>query len=148
MAYNTVILKKFGNPIRIERAPGGTITPGHLVKINSSDQLVVHSTAAGRMSPMMVAVEDELQGNGITDTYTVSNGGRVQAEVLRPGDEFYGILTTSQTISIGDLLESTGDGTLREMALSSVDDPQLPCAMAVEAVTTTSAVARIKAMVI
>lgn len=147
MAYKTILLKSCCD-IRLERAAGGTVTPGHLVQLNSGNTFSVHASAAQKPAPLMVALEDELQGKGIDDDYVSTYAQRVQAAVLRPGDEFYAILATSQTISIGDKLESAGDGTVREMALSSVDDPQNPVAVAMEAVTTTGAVARIRCMAI
>jgi hypothetical protein len=144
MAKNTVILKK-NSTVRMERVAGGTITPGHLVKLNSSNQFVVHATAGGTAAKIF-AVEDELQGKLITDTYLAT--ARVQADVVQPGDEVYAILTTSQTVIIGDYLESAGDGTLaKAQAQASVSDgesyPNRIIAMALEAVTTTSAVSRI-----
>ncbi len=141
MSYYNVILQRYHDPIREEKLAGGTVTPGHLVKKNSSDAIVVHSTAAGHVKPLQVAIEDELQGKDISDNY--SSGDLIQTEILLPGDKFYGILTTSQTIVIGDLLESAGNGTLRKMELASTDDPQLPIARAEEAKTTTGSVARI-----
>ena len=145
MAYYTTLLKKLASK-RIEKAAGGAITPGHLVKLNSSDQLVVHDSAGGLLTPKMIAFEDELQGKTITDAY--ASGNQVQAEILDPGDEVYAIIATSQTISIGDRLESAGDGTLREYALASADDTSNIFGIAMEAVTTTSSTARCRVMVV
>lgn len=145
MAYYTILLKKLQSK-RLEKVAGGTITPGHFVKLNSSDALVVHDSAGGLVTPKMIAVEDELQGNTISDNY--SSGDRVQAEILDPGDEVYAIIATSQNIAIGDQLESAADGTLREYALASVDDTSNIVAIALEAVTTTEATARCRVMIV
>jgi hypothetical protein len=42
---NTILLK--GRGIRMEGPAGGSITPGHLVTVNSSGQIVVHNNAGG-----------------------------------------------------------------------------------------------------
>lgn len=115
---------------RRELIAGGAITPGHLVKRNSSNQLVVHPTAS-KFAQAMFATEDELQGKTISQAY--AQGDRVQANVCMPGDQVNALLKASENIAIGDYLESAGDGTLQKMVLSSADDPQFPVAVALEA---------------
>jgi hypothetical protein len=96
----------------------------------------------------MFALEDELQGKEIGDNY--SSGNRVLYGVFRTGEEINAILATSQTIVIGDLLESAGNGYLRKHSPDPEDSEfravqQGILARAMEAVTTTGAVARIRA---
>lgn len=154
MAYRTIVLK--GDPIRKELKAGGTITPGHLVMRNSSNAVVVHNAAGGNASAHF-ALEDSLQGNGVDDNY--SSGNRVQTAMLSTGMEVAAILTTSQTIVIGDLLESTGNGTVRIYNPTEADSagvlgnaeviyPHAPILRAIEAVTTTGSTARIACEVI
>ena len=73
------------------------------------------------------------------------------------GDEVNAILNTSQTIVVGDLLASAGDGTLEEFtaikcdsdaSAGAVTTPLQAVAVALEAVTTTSATKRIKVRII
>lgn len=119
MAYNKVLIKKYV-PKREERVAGGTITPGHLIQLNSSDQFVVHSTAGGEITPLIVAECDLEQGGGLSDNYaTTGNYRRVQGEVLDPGDQFYGILKNGENVVIGDKGESAGDGTLQKFVADS-----------------------------
>jgi len=144
MAYNTIMLKSLAQN-RLEKVAAGAITPGHLVKVTSSDAFIVHPTVGGAVIPIF-ALEDELQGKVITDAYASTD--RVQANICQRGDEVNAILATSQTIIIGDYLESAGDGTLaKAQAQGSVSDgesyPNRIVATATEAVTTTGAVARI-----
>ena len=109
---NTIIAK--GKGVRFERLAGGAITPGALVMLNSSNALVVHATAAG-YTPPIVAIEQELFGRDLDTAY--ANAEHCIGEYLLPGMEAYmlfGIAT--HAIVIGDLLESAGDGTLREFA--------------------------------
>jgi len=154
MAYRTVVLK--GDPIRKEIKAGGAITPGHLVERNTSGNVVVHPTAGGNYSPTF-AIEDSLQGKEITDAYATNN--RVQVAFLSSGMEVAAILTTSQTIVIGDLLESAGNGTVRKHTVQAADSvgaleagEQIPTLLArlraIEAVTTTVATARIACEVV
>lgn len=137
MAFKTILLK--GDPLRKEGKAGGTITPGQLIKENSSALLIVHAQAGGPAQAWF-ATEDALQGNDISDDY--SSGNRVQFVAARPGDEIYAILATSQTVAIGDLLESAGNGNLRKHG-GNMESGDCILAVAREAVTTTGAVARI-----
>ena len=59
----------------------------------------------------MFALEDELQGNSIDDAY--ADGDQVQCWCAQAGEEVYAILADdSAAVSIGDYLESNGDGNL------------------------------------
>jgi hypothetical protein len=111
MANHTIIAK--GKGIRMERIAGGAITPGHLIMLNSDDEFVVHGTARQRAVPI-VAIEQELFGRDLDTAYAADE--LVLGEVCRPGMEVYAVFAAaSHTIAIGELLESAGDGTLREL---------------------------------
>ena len=154
MAYRTIILK--GDPIRKELKVGGAITRGHLCSRNSARNVVVHPTAGGNASAIF-AIEDSLQGNEIDDAYALND--RVHLAYFSSGMEVVGILTTSQTVVIGDLLESVGNGRLRKHTVQAADSigaleagetiPTNPAIVrAIEAVTTTGATARIACEVV
>lgn len=148
MAPKTIVLK--GDPIRKEAKAGGAITPGHLLGFDASGDVVVHATAGGDAQPRF-AVEQEFIGDGIGEAY--ADDDLVQFVVARPGDEIYAILTTSQEVAKGDPLESTGDGTLKKHTAQAVNEAgsgtftsyvDAIVGYALEAVTTTSATARIR----
>jgi hypothetical protein len=102
-----------GRHIHEERPAGGTITPGHLVQLNSSGQFVVHATAAVAAVPIF-AVENDLVGKGIDDNYVVND--LCQAEHCSPGMEVNALIAAAApAITKGDLLESAGNGTLRKV---------------------------------
>jgi hypothetical protein len=137
---HTILLKGRGQH---EEAPaGGAITPGHLVKFNSSNALVVHATAAGAATPLF-ACENEINGKTIADAY--ATGDYVQAEFMYPGCQVYALVAAAAVaIVAGDLLESAGDGTLRKFGSGVV------IAFAKEAVDNSGggAAARIRACIV
>lgn len=116
MLRNTVKLKKYQD-IRIERLANAGITPGHLVELLSTNKVRVHATASGNALPKMFALEDELQGKEIDDAYVADDP--VQIWVCQPGEVVYAILKDGVSYSIGDPLESAGDGTLQKVVADS-----------------------------
>lgn len=150
---NSVILKRYV-PIEIEKEAAAAITPGHLVELTSADKVQKHSVEAGN-AVKMFALEDSIIGNGL-DT-DIASGEVCAVWMPLPGDEVYAILTTAQTVVVGDFLSSKGDGTLKKHVAESSDyyaaedvtvKPLQIVAQAIEAVTTTSAVARIKCRIV
>lgn len=115
---STIHLKACG-PINQEEAAAGEagITPGHLVKLNTSNAVVKHPTA-GIAASKAFAIEDRYQGKGIDDAY--ASGDRCHYRILAPGDHVYALLADAENVVIGDLLSSKGDGTLRKVAGSDV----------------------------
>jgi len=110
MAYNTIKIKKYSDHIE-EYEAGAAITPGMILELNSDNEVIPHNTAAANVIPIMVALEDELQGRGIDTDY--AEGDQVQVWLPAPGDVFYGLLRDEQTITTGELLESDGEGRLQ-----------------------------------
>ncbi|MHA1809352.1 MAG: hypothetical protein ACTSYH_03465 [Candidatus Heimdallarchaeaceae archaeon] len=132
MAYRTVILA--GDPIRGEGKANATITPGMLIERMSTGNLRAHASA-GQNAQRMFAIEDDLQGNDISDNYSANN--RVQYVVCRRGDRIAALIADGEDIAIGDLLESNGDGYLKEHSASSagaVEYPECIVAIAREAI--------------
>ena len=106
---NTIKLKKYLDVIN-EYDAEAAITPGMLIELTSSNTVQAHSTAGGNTGRMF-ALEDELQGNSISDAYAADD--KVQCWCTTPGEEVYAILVDdSAAVSIGDFLESNGDGYL------------------------------------
>lgn len=107
---NTILLK--GRGIRQEAIAGGAITPGHLLAMNSSGELIVHATAKGP-AVKRFAVENDLVGKTISDAYAA--GDYVQSEILFSGCEVLAFVEVSgAAIVIGDLLESGAAGALQK----------------------------------
>lgn len=146
---NTIKLKKYSDIIE-EYPANAAITPGHLIELGSNGKVLVHNSAGENVLPMF-ALEDELQGRGINTAFAADEP--VQCWVAGRGDIVNAILTTSQTVVVGDFLESAGNGTLQkhvpntDSAGGNIYGAQL-VGVAVAAVTTTSAVARIAVRIV
>lgn len=149
----TVILKRYNN-VQFEAIANEAITPGSLVEVMSTGKIKNHATAQGNAIPYFV-IEDAIMGKTINDNVAKDDLARVM--VAGRGDEVNAILNTSQTIVVGDLLASAGDGTLERFtaikcdsnaSAGAVTTPLQAVAVALEAVTTTSATKRIKVRII
>ena len=111
MAYRTVVQR--GDPTIDEAMAGGTIKPGHLVEFynaSGTKKLRVHATAGGNASPIF-ALEDELQGKDMADSY--SSGQQCRVGTFKAADLVAAWIYANETIAIATKLESKGDGTLR-----------------------------------
>ena len=123
-----------------EITAAATVTPGYLLELTSAGKVQHHSTAGGRAVPMF-ALEDELQGKGISDNYSANDP--VQVWIPYRGDIVYAMLKSGENVAIGARLESAGDGTLR--ALTSGGEP---VAEAIEAVNASGGNTRIKVRIL
>ena len=104
---NAVYLK--GNGHVQEAIAGGTITPGMLITIDSDLTVIANADAAAVVPQILFAVEDELQGNEITDNYSAAD--IVKYVAPQRGDEVGAI--ASAAIAVGAIVESTGNGKVR-----------------------------------
>jgi hypothetical protein len=115
MAKKSIILKDFLKVFE-EYEAAGTITPGMLLEYTSAGKVQAHSSVGANVIPML-ALEDELQGNGIDDDY--SSGGQVQCWIPQRGAQALLIVANGQDITVGDLLESDGNGKVQVHAADS-----------------------------
>ena len=112
------------------------VTPGMLV-VRSATGIRPHNVAGGSAAPAF-AVETDLIGEGIDDNYAI--GENAIYRTFAQGSAVYALLAPSQTIAVGALLQSNGDGKL--IVAAAADNV---VAQAIEAVTTGVGVtARIK----
>ena len=118
MAYETSKIKKYSDVIE-EFTANGAILPGSLVEQTPAAATIrKHATSSGPAIPMF-ALEDELQGKGIDDTY--ATGDKVQVWIPGRGDIVYALLADEQNIAIGDLMESDGDGKIQKHTSAKAD---------------------------
>lgn len=122
MAANTVLLTKYA-PKRQEALAVAAITPGMLIERTSADKFQAHSNA-GQAAQKLFAIENELEGQTITDAYAADD--RVQAEVCDRGDVIYALLKAGENVTIGALLESDGAGALQAYAADSAGVVEYP----------------------
>lgn len=116
----TIIL--VGSGIRREEKASVATMPGMLVSVDSLG--VKPHDSAGQNALRQFAIEDELQGNGIDDEYSIAD--LVQFETLEPGAVVYGFLADGETVVEGNYLESNGDGDLRLHAADSAGAVEFP----------------------
>ncbi len=125
------------------------ILPGLLIEIAADGDLQPHGTlgaAAALPHCKMFAVENPFIESGHTSDETIDHA-YAAGEVCRyiyaqTGDVIYAKLDTSETITIGEYLESANNGLLQTIS------GNFPVACAEEAVTTTGSVARIKVRIL
>ena len=118
-----------------EAEAAAAITPGHVLERVSTGKVQKHSSAGGNAAPRLVAVEDDLQGNDLTDDY--ASGDRARFIACRPGDEMLLILKDGESVVIGDKLESAGNGEVQKHTADSagvVEYPEAIVGIALEAV--------------
>jgi len=123
MAKETIKLKKYFDVVEEFTATAVAITPGELLEVTSAGLVQAHSTSGGVVLPMF-ALEDELQGDGIDDDYAVSVP--IQVWVAGRGEIVNAILKDGEDVSIGDFLESAGDGTLQKYSDDSAGASEYP----------------------
>jgi len=133
MAKNTIKLKKYLDVVNEFTATAVAITPGMLLELTSDGLVQAHSTEGGPVLPMF-ALEDELQGKGITDNYAVS--AKIQVWTAVRGEEVYALLADGEDVAVGDFLVSDGTGKLKAATAdsSAVVVEEFPIAIALEAV--------------
>ena len=108
---NTIKIKKYADIVE-EYDAGAAITPGMLIALGSAETVAAHASAGGNVTPIMIALEDELQGKDVDDAY--ASGDKVQCWIAGRGDIAYMILADGENVVIGDALESNGAGYLQK----------------------------------
>lgn len=109
IAAKTIQLKGV-NP-QEEAVANAAILPGHLVQVMSTGKIRSHAVAGGN-AERLFAIEDELQGRGITTAYAID--ARVQYVVAQRGSWINALIANGENVAVGDALESSGNGTLRK----------------------------------
>jgi len=137
MAFNTIRVQAY-QPHHEEWQAKAAVTPGHLVEhVVNATTIQVHSGANKNVPVVMFALEDELRGNDITDAYKADD--KVQVWIPRSGDFVYAIIGRNNTIQIGHILTSKGDGTLQKAPADATATTQVHVdnivGVALEAVT-------------
>lgn len=108
MAYNTIEIQ--GRGPRSELVANAAITPGQLCEVMSTNKVRKHATAGG-FHQRLIAQENSLEGEGITDNYAA--GDQVQLVHADPGQVMYMLLKDGENATRDEFLESAGDGDLR-----------------------------------
>lgn len=110
MFYNTIML--LGDYRKMQSkalATGQTPKPGTLLSVGSGNTLTVHATR-GAHCEVLMALEDALQGKTVDDAYVA--GTVCDVAIPAPGSEFQALIKAGETVAVGALLCSAGDGSL------------------------------------
>lgn len=118
MAERTIDLTIGTEPVQREAIADGAVTPGMLLRLQSTGKMKANATASKRI-PAAVAVENKLFGKEIDTAY--SDADRLFYKTFRPGDRIYMILDSGESIVKGDKLVPSTAGQLKE-ATAGVDD--------------------------
>lgn len=121
MAYRTVFLKDNDGSVKKEAIASGSVLPGMLLERTNAatDTVKAHAQSGRRTGPILVAIEDELQGNDIADTYATTT--RVFFKAVKPGDEVVLRVLNGVNVTKGALLTSDGTGYVRLAKKDSSD---------------------------
>jgi len=135
---NTIKIKNYLNVFE-EFVANAALYPGHLVEEMSTGKVRKHATSDGNVLPMF-AIEDELQGKGISDAYAAND--QVQVWIPTRGDIVNAVLADEETVAIGDFLTSAGGGELKKFDVPAsggiVENPALIVGVAVTALDLSS----------
>lgn len=115
---NSIIAKCMGVPNIEEVAAASAILPGMVIARGASG-MAAHATAGGNVAPVIVALEDSLQGNDKDDAYAAAD--LVRCWTPAPGDKGYLILSDGENVAIGDALESAGNGYVNKYVADTVE---------------------------
>lgn len=105
---NVILLKDEGRYFRKEAEAESAITPGHLIELTSTGTVQPHSTI-GAQARIAFADSNDLIGRDFDAAFVA--GDQVRYVVPSRGCELNALV--SETVAIGDFLESAGDGTLQ-----------------------------------
>lgn len=107
---NTVKLKKYEDIVN-EFFAEAVVPAGSLVEVTGTGGVVVNTVVATKPS-VQVAMEDELQGKTIADSY--ADAQPVQVWAVQPGEEVQ--VNATGAIALGEQVEPVADGTVQALA--------------------------------
>ena len=87
------------------------IYPGMLVDLNAAGELIKHATSEVQ-TPVILAMEDALQGNTVATVYLDNN--RVPVLIPSKGAVVNALVESGQNVTIGDVFVSGGNGLFIE----------------------------------
>jgi hypothetical protein len=122
MAYRTIVLKDNGLSMPKEKAAGGAITPGMLIRRNAADQFIAYDEDNGPAMPMFARENELAPGTGSPTLDTpYASGDRTFANVYHSGHEVLALLAAgAAAIVIGDKIGAAADGTVKKWASGTV----------------------------
>ena len=105
----TVKVTKYSD-IELEVQAAAAVTPGMLLELTTAGYVQAHSSSGQNVFPYF-ALENELEGGGISDAY--ATGDKVKVWIPGRGDVVHALLADGENAAIGNFVESNGDGYLK-----------------------------------
>lgn len=103
-----------GGPVHNEDDKAAeAITPGMLVNINASGDLIKHASASTAAAATFALERGEM-GDSIDTDYAIND--TVKVGHFGPGGRVYALVASGQNIQKGEHLDSAGNGTLKACA--------------------------------
>ena len=94
-----------------ENVAHAAISPGNILELNTDNEVLRHATENGVLNDgRLIAIEDALQGNEVTDDYAADD--IVMIAVADGGSEWNLLVAAASDVEIGDELVSDGEGCL------------------------------------
>lgn len=113
MAVPNTIVIRGRDAERYDGVADGAITPGMLIEPTGTTETdltyAAHSTAGGAAGARFALAGKA--GRSISDDY--ADGEYIEYKHFLGGDEAYALLAAGENASVGETLESAGDGTLQ-----------------------------------
>lgn len=108
-SYHKTILTAGG--YQKEAMTVAAITPAMLGELDANGKIKPHATANGDVAPIIVCLENELDGGDIEDAYAV--GEQAQYQIPASGQEVVLRIANGETVAKMGLLVSNGDGYMK-----------------------------------
>lgn len=156
--YNTILIAINGEhrPLVEYETDTTGVLPGHLLELNSDNEVIVHNSAGADAVPLF-AVESPYIDNptqaAIDHAYAA--GERARCVYAQPGDIIYAWLEDGESVGVGAYLDSAGTGALQAhtpLEISGTGPHTIPSnpvvAVALEAVAASGADERIKVRIV
>jgi len=104
-------------PVYNEADAAEAITPGHVVALNNLAK-AIKNTAVDIVTPITVAVENDIFGKGLDDAYAIND--RVIYQHLRAGCEFMALVpAAAPAIAFGDPISLVTGGCVAKGTLAT-----------------------------
>lgn len=136
--FSNILITRNGSERPIfEALAAAEVYPGQLVMLDSNGKLALQ-TADDSAVPCWIVVEHYAKSGKVALEQSYAAGETTRYIRAQPGDEVYAFLQASETIAVGDELNSVTAGAFGEVVAGAA------MGVALEAVTTTASTSHVR----